>query len=85
MAIRIWRNFAALIVFPSVFFSIAYIRFLRMDIRWPDAGPRVSPCRTGRVPPLTFGKDGDGLVEEEEVPPEISPATAPSGRRTRVL
>ncbi|MDR9815953.1 MAG: hypothetical protein RJR34_04050 [Candidatus Methanoculleus thermohydrogenotrophicum] len=32
-AIRIWRNFAALIVFPSVFFSIAYIRFLRMDVR----------------------------------------------------
>lgn len=32
-ASRIWQNFAALIVFPSVFFSIAYIRFLRMDVR----------------------------------------------------
>jgi ABC-2 type transport system permease protein len=30
---RIWRNFAALIAFPSVFFAIAYVKFMRMDIR----------------------------------------------------
>ncbi|WP_346434906.1 ABC transporter permease subunit [uncultured Methanoculleus sp.] len=30
---RIWRNFAALIVFPSVFFAAAYVKFMRMDIR----------------------------------------------------
>ncbi len=32
-ASRIWQNFAALIVFPSVFFAIAYVKFMRMDIR----------------------------------------------------
>ncbi len=30
---RIWQNFAALLVFPSVFFAVAYTRFMRMDIR----------------------------------------------------
>ncbi|MDR9815951.1 MAG: ABC transporter permease subunit [Candidatus Methanoculleus thermohydrogenotrophicum] len=32
-ASRIWRNFAALLVFPSVFFAAAYVKFMRMDIR----------------------------------------------------
>jgi ABC-2 type transport system permease protein len=32
-ASRIWQNFAALIVFPSVFFAAAYGKFMRMDIR----------------------------------------------------
>ncbi len=30
---RIWRNLAALIVFPAVFFAAAYVKFMRMDIR----------------------------------------------------
>ncbi len=29
----VWMNIAALIVFPSVFFAAAYIKFMRMDIR----------------------------------------------------
>ncbi len=29
----VWKNIAALIVFPSVFFATAYIKFMRMDIR----------------------------------------------------
>jgi len=32
-ASRIWRNLAALLVFPSIFFAVAYTRFMRMDIR----------------------------------------------------
>jgi ABC-2 type transport system permease protein len=32
-ASRIWQNFAALLVFPSVFFAAAYVKFMRMDIR----------------------------------------------------
>jgi len=32
-ASRIWQNFAALIAFPSVFFAIAYVKFMRMDLR----------------------------------------------------
>jgi ABC-2 type transport system permease protein len=30
---RVWKNFLALIIFPIVFFAIAYIKFMRMDIR----------------------------------------------------
>ncbi|MDD3070144.1 MAG: ABC transporter permease subunit [Methanoculleus horonobensis] len=30
---RVWMNIAALIVFPSVFFAAAYVKFMRMDIR----------------------------------------------------
>ncbi|MFY1643483.1 ABC transporter permease [Methanoculleus bourgensis] len=30
---QVWMNIAALIVFPSVFFAAAYIKFMRMDIR----------------------------------------------------
>ncbi len=30
---RIWKNILALIIFPLVFFAIAYIKFMRMDIR----------------------------------------------------
>ena len=30
---KIWMNIAALIVFPSAFFAIAYVKFMRMDIR----------------------------------------------------
>ncbi len=32
-ASAIWRNLAALIAFPSVFFAAAYVTFMRMDIR----------------------------------------------------
>ncbi|MCE5339130.1 MAG: ABC transporter permease [Methanomicrobiaceae archaeon] len=30
---QVWMNIAALIVFPSVFFAAAYVKFMRMDIR----------------------------------------------------
>ncbi|MGE4375570.1 MAG: ABC transporter permease, partial [Methanoculleus sp.] len=30
---QVWKNLAALIVFPSVFFAAAYVKFMRMDIR----------------------------------------------------
>lgn len=30
---RVWMNIAALIVFPSVFFAVTYVKFMRMDIR----------------------------------------------------
>ncbi len=30
---QVWMNIAALVVFPSVFFAAAYIKFMRMDIR----------------------------------------------------
>jgi len=30
---KIWKNIIALIIFPIVFFAIAYIKFMRMDIR----------------------------------------------------
>lgn len=30
---RIWGSLTALIVFPSVFFVAAYVKFMRMDIR----------------------------------------------------
>jgi len=30
---RIWKNILALIIFPLVFFAIAYVKFMRMDIR----------------------------------------------------
>ncbi|HJH27254.1 MAG TPA: ABC transporter permease [Methanophagales archaeon] len=30
---RVWKNIFALIIFPIVFFAIAYIKFMRMDIR----------------------------------------------------
>ncbi len=30
---RVWKNILALIIFPLVFFAIAYIKFMRMDIR----------------------------------------------------
>jgi len=30
---RIWKNILALIIFPIVFFAIAYVKFMRMDIR----------------------------------------------------
>ena len=30
---RIWKNILALIIFPIIFFVIAYIKFMRMDIR----------------------------------------------------
>ena len=30
---QVWMNIAALIVFPSVFFAVTYVKFMRMDIR----------------------------------------------------
>jgi ABC-2 type transport system permease protein len=30
---RIWKNILALIIFPIVFFAIAYVKFMRLDIR----------------------------------------------------
>ena len=30
---KIWKNIIALLIFPIVFFAIAYIKFMRMDIR----------------------------------------------------
>jgi len=30
---QVWKNLTALIVFPSVFFAAAYVKFMRMDIR----------------------------------------------------
>lgn len=30
---QIWESLAALIVFPSIFFATAYVKFMRMDIR----------------------------------------------------
>ncbi|HJH26020.1 MAG TPA: ABC transporter permease, partial [Methanophagales archaeon] len=30
---RVWKNILALISFSVVFFAIAYVKFMRMDIR----------------------------------------------------
>jgi ABC-2 type transport system permease protein len=30
---KIWKNVFAFLIFPTVFFAIAYIKFMRMDIR----------------------------------------------------
>ncbi|MGB2842954.1 MAG: ABC transporter permease subunit [Halobacteriota archaeon] len=30
---KVWKNFLALIIFPVVFFAIAYVKFMRLDIR----------------------------------------------------
>lgn len=32
-ASQVWQNFAALVAFPSIFFAVAYVKFMRMDIR----------------------------------------------------
>lgn len=29
----VWKNILALIVFPLVFFALAYVKFMRLDIR----------------------------------------------------
>jgi len=30
---RLWQNIVALVVFPAIFLAVAYVRFMRIDLR----------------------------------------------------